>query len=210
MKLVKLSIIAIAVQASLLSGFANAAVKATIGVASEHHFRGVQQTNDASANVRIDYDKQGFYAGAVAVDVNDGFEVDGYLGYQHKFENGLGAKAGFTTYQFTGDHSSPANELNLGLSYGIASVDYAIGTKDEDADIGITENDYTFLSFTLAHKGFFGTYGTLGDEQDGDFFLAGYNTQVSGFNVGVTFAFSGDELDDDESILFFLSRSFNL
>lgn len=186
-----------AISASLFSNLANASMKATIGVASEHHFRGVQQTDDASANVRLDDNNQGFYAGAVAVDVNKGFEVDGYLGYNHRFENGLDTRVGFTTYQFTGDHSSPANELNLGLSYGIASIDYAIGTKEEDLEFGIIENDYTFLSLMLVHQGFFCTYGTLGNEQDGDFFLAGYNTQVSGFNAGVTFAFSGEELDDD-------------
>lgn len=210
MKLANTIILATMSAATIATYDAHATIKATVGVASEHHFRGVQQTNDASANARFDYNNQGFYAGAVAVDVNNGFEVDGYIGYNQKFDNGLGAKIGFTTYQFTGEHSSPANEINLGLSYGIASVDYAVGTKEEDLDIGIIENDYTFLSVTLAHEGFFGTYGRLGDEQEGDYFLAGYNTDVSGFNVGVTFAFSGEDLDDDESILFFLSKSFDL
>lgn len=208
MKLINIGVLVFACTSSFTTLAAN--LKATIGVASEHHFRGVQQTNDASGNLRLDYTNEGFYAGAFAVDVNDGFEVDGYAGYNHKFDNGLGARVGFTTYQFTGDHSSPANEVNLGLSYGIASIDYAVGTKDGDADIGIIENDYTFLSFTLAHNGFFGTYGTLGNEQDGDFVLAGYNTAINDFNVGVTFAFSGEDLDDDESILFFLSKSFDL
>ncbi|MCY7295308.1 TorF family putative porin [Alteromonas sp. a30] len=211
MKLAKICAVAAVSIASLAySHAASAALKAGFGVASEHHFRGVAQTNDASANINIDWQEDGFYVGAFAVDVNKGFEVDGYFGYRHKFDNGVGAQIGATTYQFTGDHSSTANELNLGLSYGIATVDFAVGKKNEDIDLGIPESDYTFVSLTLAHNGFFARVAGLGNDFEGEYFQGGYMTNVAGFDVGVTLAWSGKDLDDDESLLFSIRKTFEL
>ena len=211
MKLAKICAVAAVSVASLAySHVATAGLTANIGVATEHHFRGVDQTGDAAASVGIDWEENGFYAGAFAVDVNQGFEVDGYFGYKHKFDNDVGVKIGATTYQFTGDHSSTANEVNLGRSYGIASIDFAAGQKNEDFDLGIPESDYTFVSLTLAHNGFFGRVASLGNDFEGEYFEGGYTTNVAGFDVGVTFAWSGSDLDDDESILFSLRKTFEL
>lgn len=211
MKVVKLcSIAAISVASFAYSQLASADISANIGVVSEYHFRGVAQTTDASASAGIDYENKGFYLGAWTADVSDGLEIDVYGGYGYEFESGLGTSIGFTTYQYTGDFDSAYNEVNLGLSFGKFAIDYAIGTREDDVDLGITESDYTFLSLTVEHEGFYGTFGTWGDESDGEYFEAGYGTEIGGFDVGISVVASGSDLDDDETILFSIGKSFDL
>lgn len=213
MKIVKLSTLAAAIAGSLLwSSYASAAgsISTNIGVVSEYHFRGVQQTSDASASAGLNYSNGGFYAGTWAADVNDGLEIDFFGGYNFNLTNKLSGSLGFTTYQYTGDFDSEYNEVNLGLSYGMLSANYAIGTRGDDADLGIVETDYTFLSLTLSYQGFYGTFGTYGDETDGEYFEAGWSTTISEFNVGVSTIFSGSDLNDDETIYFSIGKTFNL
>lgn len=213
MKIVKLSTLAAAIAGFLLwSSYASAAgsVTANIGVVSEYHFRGVQQTSDASASAGLNYSNGGFYAGTWAADVNDGLEIDFFGGYNFNLTDKLSGSLGFTTYQYTGDFDSEYNEVNLGLSYGMLSANYAIGTRGDDADLGIVETDYTFLSVTLSYQGFYGTFGTYGDETDGEYFEAGWSTTISEFSVGVSTIFSGSDLSDDETIYFSIGKTFNL
>ena len=213
MQVVKISTLAAAIGASLVySGYASAAgsVTANIGLVSEYHFRGVQQTSDASASAGLNYSNGGFYAGTWAADVGDGLEVDVFGGYNFNLTEDLGASVGFTTYQYTGDFDSEYNEVNLGLSYNMLSVNYAIGTRGDDESLGIIETDYTFLSVTLSYQGFYGTFGTYGDETDGEYFEAGWSTTISDFNVGVSTIFSGSDLSDDETIYFSIGKTFNL
>ncbi|UAA38545.1 TorF family putative porin [Paraneptunicella aestuarii] len=211
MKAVKLSsLAALAITSLAYAQAASAEISANIGLVSEYHFRGIAQTSDASASAGLDYENGGFYVGTWVADVSDGLEVDIYGGYGFEFDNGFGASIGFTTYQYTGDFDSAYNEVNLGLSYGIASIEYSIGTQSDDAALGITESDYTFFALTLEHEGFYGTYGSWGDEFDGDYFEAGYGTEVGGFDVGVSVVISGSDLDDDETILFSIGKSFDL
>ncbi|MFT7312633.1 MAG: hypothetical protein ACI9J5_000762, partial [Paraglaciecola sp.] len=54
------------------------------------------------------------------------------------------------------------------------------------------------------------TFGTWGDEFDGDYVEAGYGTEIGGFDVGVGVIFSGSDLDDDEALYLSLSKSFDL
>lgn len=213
MQVVKTSILGSMMAASLVwSGHAAAAgsFSANIGLVSEYHFRGVQQTSDASASAGLNYSNGGFYAGTWAADVNDGMEIDFFGGYNFNITNDVGASVGFTTYQYTGDFDSEYNEVNLGLSYKMLSVNYAIGTRGDDEDLGIVETDYTFLSVTLSYSGFYGTFGTYGDETDGEYFEAGWSTTVSDFNVGVSTIFSDSDLSDDETIYFSIGKTFNL
>ncbi|MCY7295309.1 TorF family putative porin [Alteromonas sp. a30] len=211
MKTIKFTTLTSAVAATLLySQAALADVSANIGVVSEYHFRGVAQTTDASASAGLDYTNEGFYLGTWAADVGDGLEVDFYGGYGFDITDGLSSSIGFTTYQYTGDFDSAYNEVNLGLSYGLFSLDYAIGTREDDFDLGIVESDYTFLSLSVAYEGFYGTFGTYGDESDGEYFEAGYGTQVGGFDVGVSVLVSGSDLNDDETIYFSIGKTFNL
>ncbi len=215
MKASKVSTVAALAFATLgYTQVAQAGVSANVGLVSEYYFRGIQQTSDASASAGLDYENGGFYAGTWTADVSDGLEIDFYAGYGFDLTEDLSASVGFTSYQYTGDFDSEYNEVNLGLAFGMFSVEYSIGTHEEDADAGIdVESDYTFLGLTVEHEGFYGTYGSHGDDFDGDYFELGYGTEIGGFDAGVSFIFSSDELaggESDEAIVFSLSKSFDL
>ena len=211
MKTIKIATLAAAVLAATsYSQVASAEVSANVGYVSQYHFRGIQQTDSGSASVGLDYEEGGFYLGTWAADVKDGLEVDVYLGYGHEFDNGLSLGIGATTYQYTGDFDSAYNEINLTAGFSVFSLEYSIGTQDDDVDLGITETDYTFLGLTVEHNGFSATFGTFGDEADGDYFEFGYGTEIGGFDVGVGAIFSGSDLDDDEALYFSIGKSFSL
>ena len=213
MKTLKITAIAAAVlAASSFSqvAFAEGSVSANVGYVSEYHFRGIQQTTSGSASAGLDYENGGFYVGTWAADVADGLEVDFYAGYGFEFDSGLALGAGVTTYQYTGDFDSAYNEVNLSASFGMFSLEYSIGTQDDDADLGIAEGDYTFTGISIEHNGFTGTFGSWGDEFEGEYFEVAYGTEIGGFDVGVGVIYSGSDLDDDEAMYFSLSKSFDL
>ncbi|WP_440877221.1 TorF family putative porin [Thalassotalea sp. PLHSN55] len=185
-------------------------LSANVGVVSQYFFRGVAQTGTASASAGLDYENSGFYVGTWAADVQDGLEIDLYGGYGGEFEGGLGYSVGFTTYQYTGDFDTSYNEINLGLSYGIFSLSYNIGEWEVE---GGSDQDYDFLSATVEHEGFYATYGTWGDDFDGDYVELGYGTEVAGFDVGVAVIANSKELDaetgkGDENLVFSIGKSF--
>lgn len=215
MKLTKVSALAAVAFATLgYSQVATAGWSANVGLVSEYHFRGIQQTSDASASAGVDYESGSFYAGAWTADVGDGLEVDLYGGFGFDLTEEVSASVGFTTYQYTGDFDSEYNEVNLGLSFGMFSVEYSIGEHSADASAGIdTDSDYTFLGLTVEKNGFYGTYGSHGDDFDGDYFEVGYGTEIGGFDAGVSFIFASDDLTgagSDENIYFSLSKGFDL
>jgi uncharacterized protein (TIGR02001 family) len=183
-------------------------LSANVGVVSQYIFRGVVQTDTASASAGVDYENSGFYVGAWAADVQAGLEVDVYGGYAGELDGGMGYSLGFTTYQYTGDFDTSYNEVNLGLSYGMFSLSYNVGEWEVEAG---ADQDYDFLSATVEHEGFYATYGTWGDDFDGDYLEAGYSTEVSGFDVGIAVVANSKELsgsERDENLVFSLGTSF--
>jgi uncharacterized protein (TIGR02001 family) len=219
MKLTRTSAaIALVLASSAWTHTASAEVSANVGLVSEYHFRGIRQTDDASASAGLDYENGGFYLGTWTADVEDGLEIDVYAGYGFDLSEDFSASIGVTTYQYTGDFDSAYNEVNLGLGFGAFSLEYTVGTQDDDIDLGITETDYTFLALTFEHEGFYGTYGTFGDEVDGDYFEFGWGTEIGGFDAGVSVILADSDLgaggasgdDSDETIVFSLSKSFDL
>ena len=183
-------------------------LSANVGVVSQYIFRGIVQTDTASASAGVDYENSGFYVGAWAADVQEGLEIDLYGGYGGELANGLGYSLGFTTYQYTGDFDTSYNEVNLGLSYGMFSVSYNVGEWEVEAG---PDQDYDFLSATVEHEGFYATYGTWGKDFDGDYFEVGYGTEVSGFDVGVAVVSNSKELagtTSDENLVFSIGKSF--
>jgi uncharacterized protein (TIGR02001 family) len=183
-------------------------LSANVGLVSQYIFRGVVQTDTASASAGVDYETNGFYVGTWAADVQEGLEVDVYGGYGNELDNGLGYSVGFTTYQYTGDFDTSYNEVNLGLSYGIFSLSYNLGEWEVE---GAANQDYDFLSATVEHEGFYATYGSWGDEFDGDYVEVGYSTSVSGFDVGVAVISNSKELagtTSDENLVFSIATSF--
>ena len=196
------------------SAFALEGVSGNVGVVSQYFFRGIAQTESASASAGLDYENGGFYAGTWAADVTDGLEIDFYGGYGFETDGGLGLSAGFTSYQYTGDFDSAYNEVNLGLSYGMFSLAYNVGVHEEDDDLGIPESDYDFFSATLEYEGFYGTVGVWGQDFEGDYVELGYGAEVGGFDVGVAVILNSEEInleqdgESEESLVFSLSKSF--
>jgi uncharacterized protein (TIGR02001 family) len=202
------------VSSALFTASAAAEVSYNIGWTSEYYYRGILQKN-SSASAGIDYEESGFYAGAWTADVGDGLEVDGYFGYGIETESGFTLSAGFTGYYYTGEFDDTYEEINLNAGYGMFSLEYSVG---EWQGFG-TEADYDFLAITIAgENGLYGTYGTFGDEFDGDYFEFGWGTTISEIDFGIAAIFSSDELSDQvnssgsasesEALIFSISKSF--
>ncbi|MFT5421792.1 MAG: hypothetical protein ACI9D5_002551 [Candidatus Endobugula sp.] len=197
---------------------ANAELSANVGLVSDYFFRGTDQATGATGSAGIDYASGGFYVGAWAADVDaggtdDGLEIDGYFGYG--FDAGaVSLGLGFTTYQYTGDtFDSEYNELNFTTGIGGFSLEYTVGTREGDTILAITETDYTFTALTYENSGFYGTYGSFGDGSNGDYLELGYGTEAGSFDVGVALVLNDEDLsagDDDESLVFSLSKTFDI
>ncbi|MFT4994208.1 MAG: hypothetical protein ACI965_001231 [Paraglaciecola sp.] len=212
MRILKQTAIVVAVlSASGVSLMANAEVSANVGVVSQYHFRGIEQTSGASASAGLDYENKGFFVGTWAADVDDGLEIDVYGGYGIELDNGLSLGFGATTYQYTGDFDSAYNEINLSAGFGLFSVGYSVGKWDGVVgDEVATEGDYTILTLAIEKNGFSATFGTYGKDAEGEYFDVAYGTEIGGFDVGVGILFSGSDLNDDESLYFSLSKSFDM
>lgn len=208
-----LTLVALATSAAFVSTSATAEgeISANVGIVSQYFFRGIAQTATATASAGVDYENSGFYAGIWTADVQDGLEIDYYAGYGHEFDNGLGLSLGYTLYAYTGGFDTQYNEVNLGLSYDIVSISYNKGTRDGEP--GAEDTDYDFLSVTIEKDGFYGTYGSFGDEVEGDYIEVGYGTEIGGFDAGVAIIKSDEDLDvetgnSDSSLVLSLSKSF--
>lgn len=205
----------IAVVAGLLSCIGtiqsiNAEVSSNVGVVSQYHYRGIQQTTSASTSAGVDFENGGFSLGTWVADVSDGLEVDVYGSYSFELENGFSFGVGATTYQYTGDFDSAYNEINLSAGFSSFSLGYSIGKWDGVVgNKSATEADYTILTAAFEHKGFTGTIGVYGDEFEGEYFDLSYATEIGGFEVGIGLLISGSDLDDDESLYFSFGKSFD-
>ena len=211
MKLAKLTVISAAIlSTSVISSSAMANWSANVGIVSDYHFRGIQQTESASASAGVDYENDGFYAGVWTAEVEDGLEVDLYGGYGFDLTDSISASIGYTTYQYTGDFDSAYNEFNFGISAGMFSLEYSVGVWDgpvgDEMDV-----DYDFIGLTVeAESGLFATAGFFGQDTEGEYVEVGYGTSVGDFDVGVGLIISGSDLDDSESLYLSLSKSFDL
>lgn len=203
MKLLKLT----ALSAALISTSVLADWSANVGMVSDYHFRGIQQTQSASASAGVDYEQGGFYAGTWAAEVEDGLEVDFYAGYGIELDNGLALGLGATTYQYTGDFDSAYNELNFSAGMGMFSLEYSVGTWDGPVGAEV-EEDYDFIGLSFENNGFSATVGSWGKDFSGEYIELGYGTSVGELDVGVGLVISGSDLDDKESLYFSIGKSF--
>ena len=197
-----------------LSNTAMAEWSANLGWASEYHFRGFFQ-HSSSASGGVDYESGGFYAGTWAADVGDGLEVDGYAGYGTTVGD-VDLSVGYTGYFYTGDFDDTYQEINLGASFGILSLDVAVGEYDGDFD-DLTpgdQQDYTYYALTLEKGGFYATYAGFSQDIEGEYLELGYGTTVTDaeIDLGVALILANDDLigDDDESLVFTIGKSFDL
>jgi uncharacterized protein (TIGR02001 family) len=199
---------------TVASGAAVAGLSGNVGFVSDYVFRGIYQTG-SSASAGLDYDfGNGFGVGVWAADVDDGIEYDLYGSYGGEVGD-LGYSVGYTAYRYSDDWDGEYDEVNLGLSYGPLSVDYADG---EFTPVGGGDtSDYSFTSVTLEHKGAYVTFGTFGKDADGDYTEVGYGLESGGVDYGVALIKNSEELDgrsadgDGETIMTFsIGKSFDL
>jgi uncharacterized protein (TIGR02001 family) len=201
-----------------LAGTAQADLSANLGYMSEYHFRGILQ-KVSSTSGGLDYESGGLYVGTWAADVGDGLEVDGYFGYGADVGD-VSLSIGYTGYFYTGDFDETYQEINLGAGFGMLSLDVAVGEYDGDFD-SITPGDqdqYTFVSLTLEHEGFYGTLGAFSQDADGEYLELGYGTTVAEIDLGVAAIYASEELalvgegilDDTVSLVFSLGKSFDI
>lgn len=195
-KLLKLSLLGLFGAGALTTAsIASAEVSYNVGFASEYHYRGIFQKN-SSASAGVDFEEGGFYVGSWAADVGDGLEIDGYFGYGIETEEGFSASIGFTGYYYTGEFDDTYEEINLNLGYGLFSLEYSVG---EYENFGGPELDYDFLAGTVEFEnGIYATYGTFGDDFDGDYLELGWGTTVSDIDLGIAVILASDELSNQE------------
>jgi uncharacterized protein (TIGR02001 family) len=196
----------------LATATAQADLSGNLGYMSEYHFRGILQ-KVSSVSGGLDYESGGFYVGSWAADVGDGLEVDGYFGYGTQVGD-VDLSVGYTGYFYTGDFDDTYQEINLGAGFGLFSLDVAIGQYDGDFKplVPGDQEDYTFISLTVADNGFYGTLGSFSQDADGEYLELGYGTTVSEIDLGIALILANEDLVgvDDESLVFTIGKTFDL
>lgn len=189
------------------TGVAQAEVSANLGFASDYYYRGIFQAPN-SVSGGLDYEKSGFYAGTWAADVKDGLEIDGYFGYGGEVGD-FGYSIGYTGYFYTGDFDDTYQEINLGTSYRLLSLDVALGQYD---NFGGPKLDYTYYALTLEKEGFYGKYAGFSQDFAGEYFEAGFSTTIADVDVGIAAIFANKDLvgTNDESLVLSIGKSFDL
>ena len=207
------SVAAIAAGSLGAPALASADVSYNVGFVSEYYYRGVYQKN-SSASAGIDYEQGGFYVGAWTADIGDGLEYDVYGGYGMDIGE-VTVGLGFTGYYYTDDWDETYEEVNLSVGYGPVAITYSIGEYDGEFNEALPAGqDYDFLQIDIElGAGFYGTYGTWGDDADGDYFELGYGTTVSEIDLGVAIIFPSDDLEGDldaegEAVVFSIGKTF--
>lgn len=163
---------------------------ANFGMVSDYIFRGVYQ-EDASASAGFDYEHEsGFYAGTWGADVGDGLETDLYFGYGADIgDTGLGWSVGYTGYYYTDTFDDTYEEVNLGLGWSGLSLDVAIGEWDGFG----TPADYRFISVGYEFEGgAYVSYGSWGDDYDGDYIEVGYGFDFMGVDLSLAVIATSD------------------
>jgi uncharacterized protein (TIGR02001 family) len=162
---------------------------ANIGMMSDYVFRGIKQS-DAGAFGGLDWERSGFYAGTWAADVGQGLEYDLYAGYGGSVGD-LSYGLGWTGYFYTDDFDDTYSELNASLGYGIFTAEYAHGRY---SNFDGPSEDYGFWLGTAEYQGFYLSYGRFTRDFDGDYWQAGYGTELAGFDVSAAVINSSGEL----------------
>ena len=191
----------------LCANMATADLSANIGWASDYFYRGILQA-PTSASAGIDYEQSGFYAGTWAADVKDGLEIDGYFGYATEIQ-GISYSVGFTGYYYTGDFDDTYQEINLGLGYGYATLDVAVGEYD---NFGGGKQDYTYYALTLANNGFYGKVAGFSQDFEGEYLELGYGATVAELDLGIAAIFANSDLvgESSESLVFTIGKTFDI
>jgi uncharacterized protein (TIGR02001 family) len=222
MKTLKLKTLALslavagAASVAVVPAVSQAGASANIGMVSNYVFRGIEQTESASASAGLDFENDsGFYIGTWAADVEKGLEYDLYAGWAGEFE-GVSLGLGATGYYYTDTaFDSPYEEVNASIGYGMFTVGYDKGVYKPSS--GNVDYDHKYVS--MAYDDFSATYGVNdGDIDTSDDAISyldlGYSTELAaGFDGSINFVAtsSEDSATKDQSYLILgVSKSFDI
>jgi uncharacterized protein (TIGR02001 family) len=175
---------------------AQAEFTANAGWLSQYYYRGLLQKT-SSANGGFDVAAGNFSAGTWAADVGDGSEVDLYASVGIPLGESASLSIGGTGYFYTGQFDNTYLEGNLGIGFGIISLDAAFGTYDDGND-----TKYTFFAITAEQNGFFGTIGTSGyNAAFGDALSDAFDKDFGGQYLEAGYGFTAADMDFSMSAL---------
>jgi uncharacterized protein (TIGR02001 family) len=126
----RLAFIIVLLATSGISTPAMAELSANVGFASEYYYRGVLQ-KQSSANAGVYFERDGFYAGTLVADVDDGLKVDLYGGHNWELEGGYSVSLGVAGNHSTGDIDDTYREFNVSAAWGPIRLGYSKGTYKE-------------------------------------------------------------------------------
>jgi len=216
----KMSIGLVAVVAVLVTPLVGAAqdaeLSANVGMVSEYFYRGIVQKGagapdgGASASAGLDLAVNKVYLGTWAADVGDGTEVDVYGGVGTEI-NDFSVSVGGTGYFYTGDFDTTYLEGNLNVGYQALSAEFSYGTHDMDP---AEDETYWFLSVTVEQSGLYATFGTFGEDLDGEYYEGGYTVSVGDLDLSAAWIYSTEDLPfqtaDDHTVVFGVSYTFDI
>lgn len=186
-------------------------LSANVGLTSNYLWRGVTQTDDATAiSGGIDYDSgAGFYAGTWASNVDFGddasYELDLYLGYAGDMGD-VSYDVGYIYYAYPdsaevdGDNEYDFGELYGSLGYDAfsLSVNYVVNNDDGadalDKALYIAGDAAFEISEGLELAFHVGSFTFDDDYDDADYVDYSVSLSKSGF----TFTLSDTDIDDDD------------
>ena len=211
-------VVAGAATASIAPTVAQAGVSANIGAVTNYVFRGVEQTETASASAGLDYeDESGIYVGTWVADVERGIEYDLYAGWGGEFE-GVAVGIGGTYYGYTHEgFDTSYTELNLSVGYGMFSAGYDMGSWEDGATAG-GDADYNHIYVGAEMGDFSATLGQTDykDEVDGalTYIDVSYSTELSaGLDGTVTYTYASPEdstAPNETYLVLGVSKSFDI
>ena len=214
MKMIKATVLSLAVTGALAGGQAVAGVEANIGATSNYIWRGVSQSDDrAAVSGGLDWSNDsGFYLGTWASslggahyeqDLNGDYvprgaqyELDLYGGFGGEIEGGFGYDVGVIAYLYPiGDVESDFTEVYLNGSYGMfnAGVAYTV-----DTEAGGSGDLYASagLDFDLGNDMGLGlTFGSYSFDADSSADYTHVNASISKGD----FTFAIDKTDQDDA-----------
>ena len=124
-------------------------LSANVAVSNNYLWRGVTQTNNASAvSGGIDFSSaSGFYAGTWTSNAdwaeNMTYELDFYAGFSGDLSAGLSYDVGYIYYNYDNDANSDFSEVYVNLSYSNFTLGYATLV---DSDAGGDFSDDTYIT----------------------------------------------------------------
>jgi len=209
-------VVAGAASVAIVPATSQAGVSANIGMVSNYVFRGVEQTESASASAGLDYESDsGFYLGTWTADVEQGLEYDLYGGWAGEF-SGVSLGLGATGYYYTDSaFDSSYEEANLSLGYGMFTVGYDKGVyKPTSGDI-----DYDHKYISASYSDFSATVGMYDPDVDtsddaNTYIDVGYSTDiVAGFSGSINLIAVSSEANtvkDQSYLVLGLTKSFDI